>query len=118
MSPFANYLKTARLQLLSMRQGEFAALLGYEQSYISGIEQGSKGPPTKEFVERLIKLLDLTPEETAQLWEIYDASIRKFEFPIDAPDEVYRLMHELRIRIPKLQPDQINALRSVLKLCA
>jgi transcriptional regulator with XRE-family HTH domain len=30
-----------------MRQAEFATKLGYEQSYISAVELGSKGPQAK-----------------------------------------------------------------------
>ena len=56
MSPFARYLAELRKRL-GMRQGEFSVLVGYDQSYLSALDTGLKGPPTQEFVERLIKAL-------------------------------------------------------------
>lgn len=50
MSPFSHFLHELRLRH-QIRQAELAELLGYEQSYISALEIGAKGPPTEEFVE-------------------------------------------------------------------
>ena len=50
MSPFSHFLHELRLRH-QIRQSELAELLGYEQSYISALEIGAKGPPTEEFVE-------------------------------------------------------------------
>lgn len=36
-----------------VRQVELAERIGYEQSYISALEAGAKGPPTPEFIDRL-----------------------------------------------------------------
>jgi predicted transcriptional regulator len=47
MSPFSHFLHTLRMRL-EIRQAELAALVGYEQSYISALEVGLKGPPTEE----------------------------------------------------------------------
>jgi predicted transcriptional regulator len=46
MSPFSHFLHELRLQH-QIRQSELAELLGYEQSYISALEVGIKGPPTE-----------------------------------------------------------------------
>ena len=51
MSPFSHFLHELRLQH-QIRQSELAELLGYEQSYISALEVGIKGPPTDEFVRK------------------------------------------------------------------
>ena len=48
-----------------MRQGDLAEAMGYEQTYISALEIGSKGPPTDEFIERAIKALQLGDAEQA-----------------------------------------------------
>ena len=47
-----------------IRQTELAELIGYEQTYISALEVGKKGPSTPEFVERLISALMLSAERT------------------------------------------------------
>lgn len=62
MNPFACLLHTIRMQR-GIRQTELSDLIGYEQTYISALEIGKKGPPTPEFVERLITALDLKGEE-------------------------------------------------------
>jgi transcriptional regulator with XRE-family HTH domain len=46
-----------------IRQAELAEALGYEQSYISALEVGLKGPPTEVFVERLIQVLQIPVEQ-------------------------------------------------------
>lgn len=66
MSPFSHFLHELRLRH-QIRQSELAELLGYEQSYISALEIGAKGPLTEEFVERLIVALSLPPSEQAQV---------------------------------------------------
>jgi len=53
MSPFSHFLHELRMRL-EIRQAELAELVGYEQSYISALEVGLKGPPTQEFITRLI----------------------------------------------------------------
>ena len=55
MSPFSRYLVDLRRRL-GVRQGELADLLGYDQSYLSALEIGQKGPPTPEFVDRLARV--------------------------------------------------------------
>ena len=57
MNPFSHYLHDLRMRH-EIRQSELAELLGYEQSYISALEIGAKGPPTPEFIEKLILALE------------------------------------------------------------
>lgn len=85
MSPFSHFLHELRLQH-QIRQSELAELLGYEQSYISALEVGIKGPPTEEFVEKLITALDLPPTAQLELREAIAASDRKLVRiqPVDA----------------------------------
>ena len=58
MSPFSESLHSIRVRH-GLRQVELAKLVGYEQSYISALEVGLKGPPTDEFVERLTAAIPL-----------------------------------------------------------
>jgi transcriptional regulator with XRE-family HTH domain len=66
MSPFSHFLHDLRMRL-EIRQAELAELVGYEQSYISALEVGLKGPPTQEFIARLIHALSLSPAEQQHL---------------------------------------------------
>ncbi len=58
MSPFSNAFRELRI-FCGLRQAEFAEKLGFEQSYISAIEIGTKGPPGIDFVNTLITRLNL-----------------------------------------------------------
>ncbi len=115
MSPFSADLRNLR-GLQGLRQSELAARLGYEQSYVSALEVGTKGPPTQEFVERLIESLALDAEWQHRLWESYAMSQRKFILPLQASADTYRVCHELRMQIEQLHPAQIELIRFALRL--
>lgn len=59
VSPFANLLHSLRMKY-GIRQVDFAAPIGDDQTYISAVESGLKGPLTDEFVNRLGQALPLT----------------------------------------------------------
>lgn len=90
--------------------------MGYEQTYISALEVGKKGPPTPEFIDKLIAALNLTPEECEQLRDAADASQRKFVISADVPQDVYWMMRDLRQRLPELNSAQIHLIRFALDL--
>lgn len=91
-------------------------MMGYEQSYLSALEVGSKGPPTAEFVERLASVLSLNTEQIQALDLAVEMSQRKLTIPCDAPEDVYLLLHALSQSLPTLHPAHINLLRQVLDL--
>ena len=93
-----------------------AEKLGYEQSYLSAIEVGTKGPPTDEFLERLIQRLELNGEWQRRLRDSLAASQRRIMLPAQASEDVYRLCHELRQQLSQLHPAQIELIRFALRL--
>lgn len=115
MSPFSIFLKTLRINH-GLRQVEMANMLGYEQSYCSALELSLKGPPTKEFVNKLINEFELSAEEQNALAESVAASERKLFIPHDAPTEIYLLVHKLRQQIEALHPAQIKLIQLALDL--
>lgn len=115
MSPFSILFRHTR-DKSGLRQKDLAELLGYEQSYVSAVEIGSKGPPTPEFVQKLISVLALNEDEARQLWEAMDASQRKIQIPSDAPEGVFLLGYELRKQIDHLHPSQVEAMLAILRL--
>ena len=78
----------------SKQIGCIPELLGYEQSYISALEVGIKGPPTEEFVQKLITTLALPPSAQLELKEAVAASDRKLSIPADSPQSHYRMLKE------------------------
>lgn len=115
MSPFSHYLYELRMRR-EIRQSELADLLGYEQSYISALEIGVKGPPTPEFIERLIAALRMSEGEQQELRSIAEASQRKLALNGDCSPDVYWMLKELRDQVNELHPLQIKMIRDALDL--
>lgn len=101
-----------------LRQAEFAQRIGVEQSYVSAIEVGAKGPPNDEFVSRLVFAFDLDLEWRDRLVEALDHSQRKLELSREASVESYRILNKLRKQMDDLHPAQIELIEYALKLPA
>lgn len=91
-------------------------MVGYEQTYISALEVGSKGPPTEAFVSKLISVLKITGDERELILEAAEASARKLVLDKDMPQEVYWLLRDLSNHLHNLSPAQIQIVRQVLAL--
>jgi len=115
MSPFSHFLHDLRLRH-QIRQSELAELLGYEQSYISALEVGIKGPPTEEFVNKLVVALALPLSEQETLWEIIAASDRKLAIPADSPQPLYWMLKGLRDQLENLHPLQVKLIQDALAM--
>jgi transcriptional regulator with XRE-family HTH domain len=115
MSPFSHFLHELRLRH-QIRQSELAELLGYEQSYISALEVGIKGPPTEEFVKKLIAALALPHSEQKELHEIIAASDRKLALSVDSPQPLYWMLKGLREQLNNLHPVQVKLIQEALAL--
>ena len=115
MSPFSHFLHDLRLRH-QIRQAELAELLGYEQSYISALEVGIKGPPTDEFVSKLIAALALNLNEQEELREIIAASDRKLALPADSPQPLYWMLKNLRDQLDSLHPLQVKLIQDALSM--
>ncbi|WP_211444881.1 helix-turn-helix domain-containing protein [Collimonas humicola] len=115
MSPFSITFRELRI-FSGLRQAEFAAQLGYEQSYISAIELGTKGPPTVDFVARLIHRFELDEEWKNRLLDALEVSHRKIVLPSEASEELYKMFNELRRQLDKLHPAQVELMQVALRL--
>ena len=115
MSPFATLLHSLRMRH-GIRQTELAEKIGYEQSYISAVEVGKRGPPTPEFVERLIFGLMLSADESAKLRDAAEASQRKLVIADDAPEDIYWMLKALRDNLPKLCARQAKLIHEILRI--
>jgi transcriptional regulator with XRE-family HTH domain len=114
MTPFAQLLHDLRMRH-AIRQSDLADRMGYEQSYVSSVEVG-KGPPTDEFVRKLIQALALNEADATAVREAADASSRKVVIEGDVPLEVFWMLKDLRRTLPHLDPAQIRIIREVLGL--
>ncbi len=115
MSPFSILLRELRT-FYGLRQAEFAERLGVEQSYVSAIEVGAKGPPGDDFVQRLVEAFDLDSAWKERLVEALNYSHRKLELPKGASTEAYKIFNGLRMQMHDLHPAQIALIEYALKL--
>lgn len=115
MSPFCRVFRDLRLRH-GIRQCELARRMGYEQAYISSIEVGIKGPPTKEFIEILIRELKLSREDQTELQEAIVAAERKWVLDSDMPEENFWMIKDLRNSLATLHPRQIRLIREIINM--
>lgn len=101
-----------------IRQGDLAEMIGYEQTYISALEVGTKGPPTHEFVDRLVNALSLAPVEEEEVRGAAEASDRKIVLQAEMPESVFWMMKKLRDNIETLHPAQIAMINDVIDMRA
>lgn len=115
MSPFASTLKTLRLNR-NLLQKDAADLLGYEQSYISGLENGQKSPPKNGFIQKLIKTYQLNDQEQQMLSQSIEQSRLVYRLPKDASLEAYLIFQALEKQITKLGQNQRRLIKIALGL--
>lgn len=117
MIPFASYLRALR-QRHGLRQDEFAALLGYEQSYISALEIGTRGPPPEEFFRKLVLALSLDQLEEEELGEVRRQSQRRFTLPHEASAEIFIMFNDLWENLDRIHPAQVRMIQEILRMPA
>lgn len=115
MSPFSVYLLDLRNRF-GLRQTKLAEMLGYEQSYISGLELGTKNPSNQEFIARLSSAFKMTTQEQEELAKIVKQSQQRFVLPREVHPEAFRLCSELWDKIDRIPLPQLQAIRAVLNL--
>jgi len=115
MSPFSHLIRKYR-EKRNLRQSDAAELLGFEQSYLCGLETGSKGTPNTEFVQLLIQRYELNDEEIEDLLDALKLSNRRFTIPLKASCEEYKLVNCLKAQLGQLTPTQITLMQIALNL--
>lgn len=115
MTPFGLFLESLRRNR-HLQQVQLADRLGVNSCYVSAIENGKKGPPSKAVLEKIISELKLDAQEQELLWDYVDQSKRTIRLPEDATPEEYTLMRDIRRHLGALSIEQIDIIRNTLKL--
>jgi transcriptional regulator with XRE-family HTH domain len=89
--------------------------MGFEQSYVSALELGIKGPPSRDFVDRLVRYLRLSADEFAGLLSELEASRVTTPFPQTATSDAYRLCGELWRELDLLSDARIRVMRELIE---
>lgn len=113
MSPFAVKLKQIR-EARGIKQKDLAHQLGYEPSYLSALERSEKGPPSQDFIRRLVSSLGLTECEQAELGKTIQFSRRQISLPTSASEEEYEFLHLLEPNLGQLRPQQLQLMKLIL----
>lgn len=115
MTPFGLYLESLR-RSRQLQQVQLADHLGVNACYVSSMENGKKGPPSKGVLNKLIASLDLNEEEQETLWDKVDQSQRTVRLPDNATLEEYALMRDLRDHLGAMSSDKVNVIRNILNM--
>lgn len=117
MTPFGNVLSQLR-RSRKLQQRELAEQVGIQPCYISAMEGGKKGPPSKAVLQKLIETLELSPEEAQSLESSVGPSERVFRVPDNVCLEEYEFLWELRQRLGSLSGEELALMSHVLRLGA
>ena len=90
--------------------------MGINSCYVSAIENGKKGPPSKGVLDRLVSELALDDREQGLLWEYVDQSKRTRRLPDNATADEYALMRDIERHLGALSKEQIEIIRNTLRL--
>ncbi|MBV1790358.1 helix-turn-helix domain-containing protein [Marinobacterium sp. D7] len=99
-----------------MQQKQLADLMGINPCYVSTLERGRKGPPSKAVLKRLIKNLNLSRDEQEQLWHSVELSEMTFRLPDGMSQDEFEFVHDLKSHLGTLSGDQVLIMRKVLGL--
>lgn len=117
MTPFGNALSLLR-RSRKLQQRELAERIGVQPCYVSAIEGGKKGPPSKAVLQNIVKSLQLSPEEVSELQSTIGPSERVFRVPESVSLEEYAFLWELRQRLGSLSGKEVAIMSHVLRLGA
>lgn len=115
MTPFGEYLEQLRRSRY-LQQKQLADIMGINPCYVSSLEKGRKGPPSKPVLEQLIEKLDLSQEEEDGLWKSVELSDLSLKLPINMSKQEFEFLHELRRSLGRLSQNQLVIMQTALKM--
>lgn len=115
MTPFGERLEQLRRER-GLKQVELAELVGIKASYVSVLERGHKGAPSKYVLKKIIEKLHLSEQEQKAL--LHDAEISDFtlKIPTGISRSEFELIHQLKNVLGSLNEDQILIMKTVLNI--
>lgn len=115
MTPFGLKLRQLR-KAKKIQQSRLAADLGLSAAYLSALEHGNRGRPSRELVHEICGYFGLIWEEADELQRLADLSDPKVV--IDTAGlhpAATELANRLKSQIANLSEDQLEGLISLLK---
>ncbi|MBF5037949.1 helix-turn-helix transcriptional regulator [Methylophilus sp. 13] len=115
MSPAATLLRHFRINR-GYQQKYAAYLLGHDQSYLSGIENGYTSVNWNKFKTKVTSGYQLTDAEIVELDEAIKLSNHKITLPLTMSEENFKVAHELINTVEFLNPVELELFRTNLSL--
>jgi transcriptional regulator with XRE-family HTH domain len=115
MTPFGNALSQLR-RSRKLQQRELAERIGVQPCYVSALEGGKKGPPSKAVLHNIFESLELTPEEIQSMERTIGPSERVFRVPDRVSLEECAFLWELRQRLGSLSGEELAIMTNALRL--
>ncbi|MCS4309671.1 transcriptional regulator with XRE-family HTH domain [Rheinheimera pacifica] len=115
MTPFGQSLEKIRRDR-GLKQFELADLIDIKASYVSVLERGHKGPPSKFIIRKIIEKLQLTEEEKQTLLHDAEISAYTFTIPYGISRSEFELLHQLKNELGSLNENQILIMKTVLSM--
>jgi transcriptional regulator with XRE-family HTH domain len=115
MTPFGRKVRDLR-ERRSVNLGDMADALGVSTSYLSALEHGRRGRPSRMRVHEICQFFHLVWDEADELQRL--ARISHPRVTVDTSGltpEATELANELSNRIRKLPPEKVKALLALLK---
>lgn len=115
MTPFGEYLEQLRRDRY-LQQKQLADIMGINPCYVSALEKGRKGPPSKSILEQLIEKLNLSQEEENGLWRSVELSDLNLRLPNNMTKQEFEFLYELRKNLGKLSQNQLVIMQTALRM--
>ncbi|HYD78945.1 MAG TPA: helix-turn-helix transcriptional regulator [Paucimonas sp.] len=113
MTPFGKYMRNLRLEK-GLLLKDVADRLQVTSAYLSALEHGKKGIPSKEFVERIINGLALDAEAGKELKKAVRDSETEFTIPAKVTPFAFETANAFARQLPSLSEIQLKRIKELL----
>ena len=114
MTPFGRCLEKLRRKR-GLQQSQIAVEVGIQSCYVSAVENGRKGPPSPQIIDKIITILDLNSDEESELRATIASSKKSRQIPANTSCQEYLLVDQLWRRLGSLTENQVQLILLALK---
>lgn len=113
MTPLGQFLRDL-LNEKGMLLNDLSECLNVKSAYLSAITHGKKGKPSDQFLQNIVKCLELSSQEIADLDRHAMLSDTKFSVPPKAKPSVYETANMFARKMATLSDEQLKKIKEVI----
>lgn len=106
-------MRTLRVQH-AITMSSLCDAINISTAYLSSLERGKKGSPSKELLQKIISYFSLSEKEISELQQAVEESRLNIKMPEGADPDVYRVANLLSKEALNLTKFQTNIITTVL----